>query len=360
MYFADFGCITSIGAGTEMTMAAISAEVCGYRESNFFCRNNLPAIMGLVDDGLFLHVAMDTDYTEPLSEKMIRGAMLMYFALQDLQQRFPLQQPCPLIWLDGEPGNQEPLPPAFVRCVLSELEAPVIADKIFFLGMGRASGIYALERANELLHKLGYDYVLIGAADTPYANAWLEELDDRARLKNAEAMDAFAPGEGSGFLLLARTPELAQAHSAKANPPVSVRFSFPGVARSPSHWGNTEPHKGEALWEAIVNAMQATGQEVSQLRCDAIVSSLNGELFWMKEHRVALARLAAQLRDAELHHPFEFTGDLGALSGIFLLAYSAHLILGGAHKQALVYASSDGLWRSAALATGVSGERPGS
>ena len=355
MYFADFGCITAIGAGTEMTMAAIAAEISGCAESDHRCAKGEPAMIASIDDGLFVDISMETDYSEPVSEQTIRRMAMTALALDDLSGRFPVEKPCPLIWVNSEQNPyDEPLPREVLRELLSDSEIPV-SESIYHLNMGRAGGIYALHYANELFQQQGHDYVLIGAAQSPWNSDWLGWLDSRGRLKHIDSKDAFAPGEGAGFLLLARTPELAQAHpyqginKSNRDKKPAVAIAAPGFAESPSHWYNDTAHKGEALLQAIDTALTNLAQtEVGRQPIKALITSQNGELFWMKEHRVAVARHAAQLKDAVHRHPFEYTGDLGTLSGLFLTAYAAHLLTRSVHSDALVYAASDDAWRAAA------------
>lgn len=349
MYFADFSCMTAIGAGTKMTMAGIEAGISGYLQSDYFCANDRSAIIALIEDGLFASIQMDTNCTESLSEKAIRSGAMVALAADDLNQRFPLDKSYPLIWLNNEPGIHEPpLPLDFLQEILTESKVPVDVNNICSFNMGRASGIYALRQAYKLLHEQGHDFVLIGAADSPYSPNWLAWLDKRGRLKHEGSKDAFAPGEGSGFLLLARTPELAQLHpyegSIRHNG--AIALTLPGLAQSPSHWYNNTPHKGEALSQAMLEVVDEH-QSPQSPPFDAIVSSQNGELFWVKEHRVALSRLPTHIGQAEHYHPFECTGDLGALTGIFLLGYAAHLLMTGVHQSAMVYAMSDNEWRAA-------------
>jgi len=343
MYFADFACISAVGPCAATTMAAVSANASGYRDADYLCGNRKFATMALLDDVLFDTVFFNTSYTGSISEKMIRCGVLLYFALQDLLQRFKPENPAPLLWVDDEPDIRQTLPTEYLVDILQQNDAPVSATDMLRANTGRAGGIQALQRASQLLHEQGHDYVVIAAADCPLENPWLDWLDEHSRLKNSEAKDAFAPGESCALMVVARTPELARINGDK-NKSVS-QFSLPASASSPSHWYNYDSHKGDALADAISQVLELSENNQP---FDALITSLNGELFWMKEHRVALARNSQWLKDSELHHAFQSVGDLGPVSGIFLLAQAAMMIEDGQYSNTLVYAMSDKNWRSAA------------
>ncbi len=351
MYLSTTAMISSIGANTQMTMDAMDAQVSGYRTCGFTCANGSSAVVSALDDGLFVDAILDVDIDGPFTTKLVRCVKLLAFAIEDLKQQVSFPNTVPLKWLGAESEEYELLPLTTISDLLSELDAPIKQDAIYPVNLGRASGIYALQYAYDLMNQKGFDYVVLGSAECPFNNEWLASLDERGRLKADAVMDGFAPGEGAGFIVLARTPELAAACLNDPEDNKAIYLYPPGVAQSPSHWANETSHKGEALHQAMVAAFQQVDPEVNN--CDAIVSSLNGELFGMKEHRVALARLTDEIGDAELFHPFEYTGDLGAFSGILLIAHSAHLINNAGLNNIMIYSSSDNQWRSAVVMQGL-------
>ncbi len=357
MYFADFSCISSVGPTAEVTFAAIEAGASGYREGSYTCKNGKLATMGLMDDELMDTILLSTDYTGSVSTKMISCAKLLYLAVHGLSAHSTGSNgkgespQFPMIWIDSEPDQRQIIPLEFLTDMLETFSAPVNLQQIQRIQTGRPGGLLALQKAHELMQQ-GQDYVLIASADVPHETQWLDWLDENERLKNESAPDAFAPGESCALLVLARTPELAQAMDKNGlNSETLVQFGLPGYAASPSHWHNKEAHKGEALSNAINHWLSQQQNQPQPFK--ALVSSLNGELFWVKEHRVALARHSALINDAELYHPFQNVGDLGAVSGIFMLGYAAHLIQAGQYPRALIYASADKEWRAVAAATGI-------
>lgn len=345
MYFAGYDCITSIGSNAEMTFSAIRAGLSGFKESDFICKSKELAITSHINDDLFLQFFLDTDYTGPYSVKMDRASKAMLYALNNLDDNVQLDAKVPLIWLTEEPhASRSGLPMEFLKDRLNYFEAPVDLNLVYSVSMGRASGVVALELAKKLMHDGGHDYVLIGGVECPFHPPWLEYLDERNRLKSANAQDAFVPGEAAAFMLVGRTAELARAVGAHP-----VQIAAPAWGESPAHWYNEEPDSGETLHQvmqlAITNAQKLTGK--SHLRVDHVMSSMNGESFWAKEYGVAVTRLKDEFKeDFTLLHPFEFTGDLGCISGLFLLAQGVRQIAEKKSAFSLVYASSDNAWRS--------------
>jgi len=360
MYIADFACVTALGISAETTFAAIDAQVSGYQESHYKCENGQPATMALLDEGLMYALDISTEYTGGVSEQMIRCAKLAFFALSDLTHRVTLPAPAPLIWLGDEQQNPENaahpenLPQDFIATVLNEFDAPIDAQNTFYINQGRVSGIGALKLAHQLLHEQGHNYVILGSASSTFDDNALDWLDKKQRLKNEAAKDAFVPGEASAFLVLAKTPQLTQA----INPNMpAITCSLPGIARSPSHWFNTVPHTGEALSQAIAQVLDTQPNPTTQIQ--SIISSLNGELFWMKEHGIAMMRAADQCQHAALYHHAEYIGDVGAACGLLNIGHAMHLLKNKQHQNALVYASADGPWRAACLLNSVNGKKHG-
>lgn len=356
MYFAGFDCITSIGANAEMTFSALRAGLSGYKECSFICNNGEPAITAHINDDLFLLFFLDNDYTGAYTTKMDRAAKSLLYALNNLEERgsfkSSLKNKPPLIWLSEEPHpSRQELPLDFLKDQLDSFDAPIDPAMIYKNAMGRAAGIAALEMAHNLLHQGGHDYVLIGGVECPFHTPWLEYLDERQRLKNPSSKDAFVPGEAAVFMLLCRSPEMAAA----AGTATIVRIATPALGEAPAHWYNEEPDSAETLHKvmqrALVNAHTVTGN--TQIKFDHILSTMNGESFWAKEYGVAVTRLSENFtEDFTLLHPFEFTGDLGCVSGVFLMAQAAQQIIEGKSRNSLVYASSDNAWRSAVCLLG--------
>lgn len=346
MFYAGFGCLSAIGADAEMTFSAIDAGISGYRESDFTCADKSLAITAHINDDIFSQFALDTDYTGPYTAKMDRCSKAILYALNDILPKLPDGASLPLIWLEEEPHpSRQPIPQEFLKDQLDYFDVPIDLSRIHRVAMGRAGGIAALTLADKMMHQAGQDYVLIGGAECPFHTPWLEYLDGKNRLKREGSKDGFAPGEATAFLLLSRTQE---AVTQQALPVIQVHL--PGLAESPAHWYNETANTGETLHQTFVTALENAGLmlEAGSRKVDLIHSSMNGESFWGKEYGVAITRLSDRFTDNhQLLHPFEFTGDLGCVSGIFLIAAAADRMIKQQSRTALAYASSDNAWRAA-------------
>lgn len=186
---------------------------------------------------------------------------------------------------------------------------------------------------------------MIGGAECPHNNNWLDSLDKRKRLKKVGSKDGFSPGEASTFLLLSRERENATTEQGNV-----IRILSPGTSQSPAHWYNAEKNTGESLCDAMKVAIGNLYRSLkSEKKIQKIYSSMNGESFWAKEYGVAAIRLQHLLEDDYiLEHPFEYTGDLGSVSSTFLLGLACtNLLSENNMNNSLVYCSADNEWRTA-------------
>ncbi|SMF27158.1 3-oxoacyl-[acyl-carrier-protein] synthase-1 [Alteromonadaceae bacterium Bs31] len=109
-------------------------------------------------------------------------------------------------------------------------------------------------------------------------------------------------------------------------------ISMPGVNREPGHLYSEEPYLGEALshtFKEVLNRRRALARR--------IYSSQNGELYFAKEHVVAMIRSSQYFNELTEHiRPIEFFGDVGAALASILVVLAAF------HKEtSLIYCASD-------------------
>ena len=216
---------------------------------------------------------------------------------------------------------------------------------------GRAGGLLALAEAIRTVQDGAEPFAMVGGVDTFYDPWILPHLDfpDKWRVKSDEngdwAVDSFVPGEGAGFLLIARRPE-----AAKAGLPALAAVTPFAEGFEPGFWGSTEPYLGEGLSGAVQKLL---GETPPPAPIREVYSTMNGESYWAKEWGVARVRSAAAFAEGEqINHPAEYFGDVGAASGPILAGLAAIGISQGYRQSpALVYASSDFGLRAAGFVT---------
>ena len=200
---------------------------------------------------------------------------------------------------------------------------------------GRSGGVRAIGRALDWLDSGRVEFVLAGGVDTYRDTYVLATLDKDQRLKSSSNLDGFIPGEGAGFLLLARH-EVA----ADAGIPVIASVSPISVGSEPGHLHSDEPYRGDGLAGTLANLVQS-GVLSEPIR--EVYSSMNGESHWAKEWGVAVIRNGSALsEDHGMHHPADCFGDTGAACVPLMVGMAALEIRDGfGRSPALVYGSSD-------------------
>jgi 3-oxoacyl-[acyl-carrier-protein] synthase-1 len=200
---------------------------------------------------------------------------------------------------------------------------------------GRAGGIIALGQAVLTIQSGRADFMLAGGVDSYRDLYVLGTLDRDERIKSAANLDGFIPGEGAGFLLLARTT----AAEALGIVPLA-RMSPVALGFEEGHLFSDAPYRGDGL-ASTITALVA--QLPSRDPIAEVYSSMNGESHWAKEWGVAYIRNRSAFVDSyRMHHPADCCGDTGAAAGPMMAGLAA---LGVAaqyrNSPALVYGSSD-------------------
>jgi 3-oxoacyl-[acyl-carrier-protein] synthase-1 len=200
---------------------------------------------------------------------------------------------------------------------------------------GRAGGLHAIGYAAELIRAGRARVMVAGGIDT-YRDVYvLAMLNLAKRVKSSAHLDGFIPGEGAGFLLLARQSD---ALAAGLQPLATI--SPVAAAFEAGHLNSPEPYRGDGLASAIRQLVQA-GAVAGPIQ--EVYSSMNGESHWAKEWGVGFIRNRHVFQPTHgMHHPADSFGDTGAACGP-ILAGLASLGLRGGYRRGpcLVYSSSD-------------------
>ncbi|MCF6336675.1 MAG: hypothetical protein L3J84_01805 [Gammaproteobacteria bacterium] len=347
-YIAGIGMITSIGADTEMTAAAINADYSGYRISGYRTRKGQPITLAEVPDELFSTFPEGInggDHYSDHSDRMIKMSLIaINEALATPTGNQTITQPIPLVLVMPEPQtNVDDIDYSLlIKNLIKYGELPLSPELVTRTHTGRAGGIQGLDWVFRYLYELDYDYVLLGGSDCYLNHPRLEQLDAAQRLLAPGVMDGFTPGEGAGFLLLTRHPQQALSQNNHI-----IALHPPGIGEEPGHLhdDSDRPYRGDGLDQAFKKALvENPGNNIH-----TIYSSMNGEHYWAKECSVALLRNEAHLQERiTVAHPADCYGDLGAATGSVLIGLAAQQLL----KQPgpathLVYSSADGPLRAA-------------
>ncbi len=347
-YIAGIGMITSVGADTDMTAAAINAEYSGYRSAVFFNQQGQPMTLAPVPSEVFTQIDIDIDegaYYGEYYDHIIKMAFVaLSEALHTAVSRQFITSPIPLILTQPEEIVKKDFIPTdlLTRNLLNQSSLWLKPEWIHCISTGRAAGIQGLSLALRALYEQGHDYVLIGGSDSYQDDVRLDQLDKNERILLPDRTDGFAPGEGAGFLLLTRHPEKALSHHGDI-----IGLCPPGTGEEPGHLhdDSDQPYRGDGLDQAFKGALaDNNGRNIH-----TVYSSMNGEHYWAKECAVAMLRNEAHLRERiSIAHPADCYGDLGAATGPVLVGLAAYNLLKEYGPTShLVYSASDGPARAA-------------
>lgn len=213
---------------------------------------------------------------------------------------------------------------------------------------GHAAGILALHAAVARLQSGDVDVALVGGQDAMLNPANVSEMNRTSRLRTDRAPGGAIPGEGSAFLVLERLDP-----ARRRGAPLYAAVEGIAVAHEPVPFDGEQPNRGEGASQAVGWALSASP---SAGRIADVFTDLNGErgrfLEWALVETRALAALPAGWKR---HLPASIVGDLGAASGVLLLALAAHGIRfpRGAGGAALVTGTAERGERVAAVLAGV-------
>ena len=207
LYIAGMGMVTPVGANVEMTAAAVKAGISGYAESEFYTRDDQPITMSLIPDDFFADFEVEIDegnFYGAQHDRVIKMAMI---AIQQALSNCTIKGVLPLILAFPEPTPEFEcrFSEALRTNLLLQKDIPFQKEYMHSIYTGRSGGIEAIDLAFSYLYDQDFDFVLVGASDSYFQCNRLFELDEANRLLSPTNVDGFAPGEGAGFLLLAKS-----------------------------------------------------------------------------------------------------------------------------------------------------------
>jgi len=328
------GALCAVGGSSDQVSAAVRAGICRYAETARIDRNLDRLRMALVPEDVLEPLNPEVDGLG-LNDRYRRTLRLAAHALQQIAAQAGDLARIPMLLALPEPAGAPP-PSGLLPALQKQAGVAFDERRSLLLPNGRAGALLALEHAAPLFEQ-GAEYVMVGGADTYSDSRWLDQLESEGRLLTRRSLDGFVPGEGAAFLLLAPAPRRAPAGAAAG----AITLVAAASAEEPEHFYAQGRATGEGLANCFENLRAAP---VAQPPVRSIWAGFNGEGFWAKEWGVARLR-HADLFDpsAEIQHPADCYGDLGAATGAMLmvLAERAMSMSGGGASPALVFASSD-------------------
>jgi 3-oxoacyl-[acyl-carrier-protein] synthase-1 len=213
---------------------------------------------------------------------------------------------------------------------------------------GHAGFFAALQHAQtQVIGPQRAEFAVIGGVDSYLDLYRLALLDQEERLLTFGVQDAFTPGEGAAFVLVASRNACQRYRLSPLGWIDAV-----GVAQEPGHRYSEQPYLGEGLAAAVGQVFQQLGEHAPPVRL--VMAGFTGESMHAKEWGVAHVRNRKRFADPlQIEHSAEYTGDAGAGLAPMMLGAA---VLGIQGKEcegpALVWASSEQALRGALVVRG--------
>ena len=333
LYVAGMGMISPLGATLKMTAAAAKAHKSARRYSHYLNHHGENVSMASVPNGVFEDIEYEVpeqgDVYNARHERIL--AMMLISLCEGLSGKTS-KQPSPMIMAMSEDyinsAGLTPLLPTLAHNFKSWID-PTLSRRIC---TGRSAGIEAVDFVFQYLLHQPQEYILLVSADSFCDDNLIQKFG--GRLLSVGMSDAFAPGEGGCTLLLTNNIEMAEVRNGYV-----IALHPPCLGDEDGHFYSDNPYKGEGLDKVFKQVLQSHPDQ----SIDAIYSCMNGEHYWAKEYGVAYLRNKQKFIDqVRTEHPADCYGDLGAATGLALIALAAEdLHSSKSESRHLVYSSSD-------------------
>ena len=302
VFIASAGMLTSVGADTVSTSAAIKADKSKIEESAFYTKRNKAMKLSSVPDDALADLNENIKASSNISALEKRLLRLAHPALEQVISDLPPDnEPVPLFLAlpESVPGYTFDIKNEFLDYLIIQTGTQLNKQNSRILPRGRAAGIEAIEMVFRYFQATGKDYALIGGVDSCMDLMLLGHYDKDERVLAKDIMDGFVPGEAAGFLLLVSERVASSIAASQGKNALSAIYR-PGLANEDGHRYSDQPYKGDGLSQAFQAALSNASQQITT----TIFSSLNGENFGVKEYGVATTRNSKSFaEDVILKHP---------------------------------------------------------
>lgn len=347
------GAFCPVGLDVEQTASSILAGLPRKQETLFNSKTGEPIVLGHLPGDVLPPLASALEQLRaPPSRLVTRLLRLATPALQEILLAGlphgigalpPLLVACP----QPPPGEPALVPGAFLGQLAHQAEVRVALEASQIFPLGHAGLFTAVQHAYaKVLAPRLAEFVVVGGVDSYFDAKRLTRLELEHRLLTEGLQDAFTPGEGAAFVLLA-----SRGACLRYGLEPLAWIAAVGTAMEAGHRHAEAPHRGDGLAAALHTLLRDLGDRAEPIRL--VMAGLNGESFNAKEWGIACVRHRECLADPlRIEHPAEYTGDMGAALAPVMLAVTAlELKASNLQGPALVWAASDQAERGALYMT---------
>lgn len=308
------GLVTAVGLSAPASCAAFRAKISNPSETRF--------IDGAGQWIMAHQVALEQPW-RGLTKLARMAALAIEEALQDLPRAQWARLPMVLCVAEPDrPGRLEGLDEKLASMIQDLLGVQFDKARLAIVAHGRVGVAVALHGARRWLApeaqsaagSKSAEGVLVVATDSLVNWPTLGPFEREGRLLTERNSNGFLPGEAAGAVLLGRP-----GGTAASGKPGELVIAGLGFAREAAHIASDEPLRGDGLATALRGALEEAGLAIHDM--DYRITDVAGEHYYFKEAALALSRTLRQRKeDFDLWHPAECTGEVGAASGMLMLA----------------------------------------
>lgn len=331
VFVMGVGMMTSVGLSAPETAASVRSRTMRFSEIDIRDQNFEPFKFAEIPEDGLPPLAEDVAKEAGLSMREIRLLRVGTLPLVECLRNCPPNVRPPLLLSLPDMETQRPLNRQRLLGLFGrQTGLPFDIAQSSASYSGRAGGLLAIAAGVQLLDSGSAPFVIAGGIESFRDLYILGTLDLHKRVRSATTIDAFIPGEGAGFLLLA-----ASAGSGTIARVLGCAEDF-----EPGNLYSDQPYLGDGLANGLRNLLQSCELPAP---IEEVYSSMNGESHWSKEWGVAYTRnMAAFNPDHGMHHPADCYGETAAACGPLLAGLAAVGIHHGYRRApALIYSSSD-------------------
>lgn len=334
IYVEGYGLVSAAGPTVEASIAGVNTGMSFYNLSSALNKNGYPMRTAQVPIDILPQVEEQKGY--PLTQKEKKLIQLILLAIADIQSRVKIEPKIPLFLAGPETNQFFSGARNIILNYIAELsEIKVDLQSSRYLASGRTGVIEAIELAYRYFEISKSDQLLIAGVDSYLDAETLGQLDAGDRVSAENISDSFIPGEAGGVLLVTRSKRSK----------IGIGLHRPGLGVEDGSFYSEKPYFGNGLASAVAQAIaHSSGKVLSR-----IYSSFNGENYFSKEYGVSVVRNSQSIsKNYEHIHPADCWGDIGAATGVGLIALSAGYLYKNQDANChLIFGSSDGGNRAA-------------